>query len=51
MELTPDIQVDFSRELVEWTKKMDWSLLDVNLFPKPFANPKPVSFQLRPHPF
>src|ERR1700722_8492906 len=31
-------KIDFSKELVSWVKTEKYSLLDVNLFPRPFAH-------------
>jgi hypothetical protein len=36
------VQIDFSKELVNWVKTEGYSLLDVNLFPKPSDQPFPV---------
>lgn len=35
-------QIDFSKELISWVKQEGYSLLDANLFPKPFAAPLTV---------
>lgn len=35
-------QIDFSKELISWVTKEKYALLDVNVFPRPFASPLPV---------
>ncbi|KAF7792303.1 hypothetical protein EIP86_003339 [Pleurotus ostreatoroseus] len=32
--------IDFSKQLINWVKKSEYALLDVNVFPKPFATNK-----------
>lgn len=33
--------IDFSKELISWVTKEKYGLLDVNVFPRPFASPLP----------
>ncbi|KAG2345481.1 histone deacetylase clr3 [Suillus weaverae] len=33
--------IDFSKELISWVRKEKYALLDVNVFPRPFASPLP----------
>ena len=41
VRLTADVRkIDFSKELITWVKKSGYALLDVNVFPKPFATSK-----------
>jgi histone deacetylase 6 len=35
-------QIDFSKELISWVRKENYALLDVNVFPRPYASPLPV---------
>ena len=30
-------QIDFSKDLIAWVKSENYALVDVNLFPRPFA--------------
>jgi len=39
VDLEKSYLIDFSKELIAWVKAEKYSLLDVNLFPKPFAKP------------
>ena len=36
-------KVDFSKDLICWVKAENYSLLDINMFPRPFANGNSVS--------
>jgi hypothetical protein len=36
-------KVDFSKDLIRWIKAENYSLLDINMFPRPFANGHSVS--------
>ncbi|KAJ3559715.1 hypothetical protein NM688_g166 [Phlebia brevispora] len=40
VKLEHSYMVDFSKELISWVKKCKYALLDVNVFPKPFATNK-----------
>ncbi|KAJ8587474.1 histone deacetylase clr3, partial [Rhizopogon salebrosus TDB-379] len=33
--------IDFSKELISWVRKENYALLDVNVFPRPYASPLP----------
>jgi hypothetical protein len=39
-------KVDFSKDLISWINGENYSLLDINMFPRPFANGNSVCLSL-----